>query len=91
MGFLTTILIILVVYYGLVLLGRLLFPWIRAYAVKRTEKHFEEFFNRSGMHQEPRQPEGAVTVENPNANTAAKKNNSPKKRVGEYIEFEEIE
>ncbi|SFR45987.1 protein of unknown function [Robiginitalea myxolifaciens] len=91
MGFLTTILIILLAYYGLVLLGRLLFPWIRAYAVRRTEKHFEEFFNRSGMRQEPRQPEGSVTVEKPNPDMASERNKTSKKRVGEYIEFEEIE
>tara|TARA_R110000868_G_scaffold3811_13_gene23573 strand:+ start:6887 stop:7150 length:264 start_codon:yes stop_codon:yes gene_type:complete len=87
MGFLKTILIILLVYYFLKILGKLFAPRMFRYAAKKTEEHFKEKFEGFAEQNNSNEEQiGDVIIEN---KTAKKKNTS--KNVGEYIDFEEIE
>ena len=87
MGFLKTILIILLVYYFLKILDKLLAPRMFRYAAKKTEEHFKEKFEGFAEQNNSNEEQiGDVIIEN---KTAKKKNTS--KNVGEYIDFEEIE
>ncbi|MGC1516582.1 MAG: DUF4834 family protein [Maribacter sp.] len=87
MAFLKTIFIILLVYYGLKFLVRLLAPKILSYAAKKTESHFKDVFegfnNQAGTSEEKI---GDVII---NKKSTKKKGDSEK--VGEYIDFEELD
>lgn len=86
MVLLQTILILLIVYYSLKLLWKWLGPQVLNFAVKKTEERFQQQF---GSYQSPRQPsenEGETTVVK---NPLGKRKSS--KKVGEYIDFEEID
>lgn len=87
MGFLKTILIILLVYYSLKFLVKWLVPIMFTYAAKKTEEHFNEKFK--GFHnpdQHVDSPMGNVIIEKKPI-----KERKSSKNVGEYIDFEEIE
>lgn len=88
MGFLRTILIILLVYYLLKILAKWFGPKLFSYAARRTERHFQERFDQFQNQSTTVEDEeiGKVTVEK---KTATQKRDS--KEVGEYIDFEEIE
>lgn len=87
MAFLKTILIILLGYYLFKILVKMFAPKIFGYAARRTEEHFREKF-------------GEFTQQNPNQENYVgdviidkkppKKDNTSGK-VGDYIDFEEIE
>ena len=87
MALLKTVLIILLVYYLLKILGRWFAPKLFSYAAKKTEQHFRERFGQYAE-QKPSTEEqmGDVIIDK---NTTNKPNTS--KKVGEYIDFEEIE
>ncbi len=85
MGILQTILIVILAYYALLLLARLLRPWIRAYAARKAESFFRKAYENAAG-QEDSGPVGEVTVEK-----GPSKSRKPSAKVGEYIEFEEIE
>lgn len=87
MAFLKTILVILLVYYLLKILMRLFAPKILNYAAKKTESHFRKTFE--GFDQGSNSNEEQVGDVIINKKSARKKNNSEK--VGEYIDFEEID
>tara|TARA_R110000868_G_scaffold4211_13_gene26690 strand:- start:95048 stop:95311 length:264 start_codon:yes stop_codon:yes gene_type:complete len=87
MGFLTTILIILLVYYLFKILIKLFAPKILNYAGKKAEKHFREKFEGFGTQQQAKTTTQGDVIIDPNT---TKKSNSSKK-VGEYIDFEEID
>lgn len=85
MGFLRTILIILLIYYGAKILTRLFAPYLLKYLSKKAEKRFGGQF---GGYQQPQRPqkEGEVSIDKvPNINT------SSNKEVGEYVDYEEVE
>ena len=86
MGILTTLLIIILGYYLLAFLGRLSLPWIRAYAHRKTEQYFQEFFSANAAEKEKDAPEGSVSIDR--MPSRKKRRN---KAVGEYIEYEEVE
>ena len=88
MGFLKTILIILLVYYTLKLLARWFAPKLFTYAAKKTEDHFKKSFQQYQNYSQSGEQvnEGEVSI---------KKKTSPQKKantdnVGEFIDFEEI-
>jgi len=87
MGFLKTILIVLLVYYLLKILAKWFAPKMFRYAAKKTEEHFKEKFEgfaaQNGQNEEHI---GDVIIDK---KTTKKKNTS--KTVGEYIDFEEID
>ena len=76
MGFLRTILIILLVYYMFKLFAKWFGPKIFAYAARRTEKHFKERFN-----------EGEIRIDK----KTVQKKKKDSEQIGEFIDFEEIE
>ena len=89
MGLLRTILIILLVYYGLKILGRIFAPYLMKYAAKKVEKKFGEGF-KGFKYQYPPEPkpksEGEVSIDKmPTQSTASNK------KVGEYVDYEEID
>ena len=86
MGVLRTIFWILLGYYALKLIGRLFRPWMHAYARKKTEELFRQAAAGQGGETDSVTAEGEVTIEK---NPPVRKPSS--KKVGEYIEFEEIE
>jgi hypothetical protein len=77
-GFLKTIGIIVIIYYGLKFLGRLLFPMVIKKAVNNMQARQHTYSEKK--------PEGAVTVEN---KSGQKRNQQPTQ--GEYVDFEEVE
>ena len=87
MGFLKTILIILLVYYSLKFLAKWLAPIMFRYAAKKTEKHFKEKFKGfTGPDQQEESQIGDVIIEK-----KPQKQRKSSNKVGEYIDFEEIE
>ncbi len=87
MVFLKTILIILLVYYLLKFLVRFFAPKILNYAAKKTESHFKQAFEGFGNQRTSKEEKvGDVII---NKKTSKKKDESEK--VGEYIDFEELD
>jgi hypothetical protein len=88
MGFLKTILIILLGYYFLKVLAKWFAPRIFTYAAKRSAKHFHEQFDQfQGRANDQQDPSGDTIID---SNSNSKKVKKPAKIVGEYIDFEEI-
>lgn len=87
MTFLKTILIILLVYFLVKLLARWFAPRILSFAAKKAEKYFQEkfgSFNGSA-------PKDGETIGNKNTNNSTHSKNRTSEKVGEYIDFEEID
>ncbi len=85
MGVLKTLFWIILGLYALRLLGRLLRPWLQAYARKKTEEMFRQAASRTQT-EEPAPKTGEVTIDKKPSRRETSKN-----KVGEYIEYEEIE
>ncbi len=86
MTFLKTILIILLVYYGLKFLIKLTIPYLMRYATKKAEQKFEQAFGGNPSASNTTQDEGSVSIDKmPNAHTKSKNT------VGEYVDYEEVE
>ncbi|MBT8306829.1 MAG: DUF4834 family protein [Maribacter sp.] len=87
MAFLKTILIILLVYYLLKILARWFGPKLFSYAAKKTEERFRENFGGyANQHRNEEEHMGDVIIDKKPA-----KKYSESKKVGEYIEFEELD
>jgi len=86
MTFLKTILIVLLVYFGLKFLIRLATPYLIRYISKKAGQQFEQFFGNNPKMNTQREKEVSITIDkNPSPNSR----NS--KKVGEYVEFEEVD
>ena len=86
MVLLQTILILIFVYYGIKLLLKWLAPRLFNYAVKKTEQRFGQQFGQYQDFSKTNTKEGETTVDK----QPVRKSN-PSKKVGEYIDFEEID
>uniref|UniRef100_UPI00404AF642 DUF4834 family protein n=1 Tax=Gelidibacter sp. TaxID=2018083 RepID=UPI00404AF642 len=86
-GFLRTILIILLVYYGLKILMRIFGPYLLRYMSKKVQQRFGgQFQYQQQQSQTQKQKEGETVIDKmPNTNKTSNKN------VGEYIDYEEID
>lgn len=87
-GVLKTVLIVLLVYFGLKILLRYFGPILLRYFMKKMGRKFEKQFNQQfgGFQQPDQKKEGKVSID--------KKPGSQKrsnKKVGEYIDYEEID
>ncbi len=71
-------------YYLLKLIFRLLSPWLMRYAARKTEEHFKKRFGQAPGQE---RQEGEVSVERPQPRRSKPSGD----KVGEYIEFEEID
>lgn len=90
MNFVRTILIILAVYFAFKLIGRYVLPWLARKAThKMQQKMQDEMRRRSG--QQPLRKEGEVTIEYTNESKKRKKPSSNASRVGEYVDYEEVD
>jgi hypothetical protein len=90
MGILRTILIILLVWYGLKILARLFAPFLMKYVAKKAEERFGQQFggfqNQSQQHNEQKRREGETVIDKmPN------RQKTSNDEVGEYIDYEEID
>ncbi len=86
MGLLKTILIILLVYYGVKVLSRLFAPLLMRFVAKKAEQRFEQQFNQHQKQQQPKQKEGEISIDK-----TPKQGKASNKDVGEYVDYEEIE
>jgi len=86
-GVLKTVLIVLLVYFGLKILLRFFGPLLLKYFMKKMGRKFEKQFNQQfgGAHQ-PQDKKGKVSIDKKPKN--GKQSN---KNVGEYIDYEEID
>ena len=87
-SFLQTILIILLVYYGLKIVFKFLKPYLIKYIAKKASDRFGQPFDNNPFNTTSRkkEDEGAISIDKSNANT---KTSNPK--VGEYVDYEELE
>lgn len=86
MTFLKTILIILLVYYGLKFLIKLAAPYLMRYVTKKAGQKFEQAFGGNPSSADTQQEEGSITIDKiPNAQKKSKNT------VGEYVDFEDVE
>ncbi|HLV15497.1 MAG TPA: DUF4834 family protein [Xanthomarina sp.] len=84
-GVLRVILIILLIYYGMKILSRLFAPLLMKYVAKKAEERFGSQF---GQYQQPKQEnnkEGEVSIDKVPQRTTSNK------KVGEYVDYEEID
>lgn len=76
-GFFRTLLIIVLIYYAIKFLARLLMPFLLRKMVQKAEQNFRQYTNQQ---QEPT-----------NTSKAKFENPKSKKEVGEYIDYEEVD
>lgn len=86
MVLLQTILIVILVYYGFKFLLKWLAPKLLNYAVKKTSERFGQQFGNPQDFEPGQRTEGETTI----SKKPPRKSN-PSKKVGEYIDFEEID
>ena len=85
-GFVRTIIIIVLVWYGIKILTRLFAPFLMRYMSNKVKQKFEGQFGQQQQRQQPNQKEGETVIDKvPNKNAAS--NN----KVGEYIDYEEVD
>jgi Domain of unknown function (DUF4834) len=85
-GFVRTILIILLVWYGVKILSRVFAPVLMRYVAKKAQQKFGQQFNQYQKPQPKSRTEGEISIDKmPNENKTSKKD------VGEYVDYEEID
>lgn len=82
-GLIKIIGVILLVYYGVKVLSRLLTPFLLRYVSKKAEEKFGGQFNKQPY--ETPKNEGEVTIDKMPNHKASNKN------VGDYVDYEEID
>ena len=84
-GVIRILLIILVVYYGMKILTRILAPYLLKSMAKKAEKRFGEQY-RDFRYEEPKAEVGETTIDK-----MPDKKSSSNKDMGEYVDYEEID
>ncbi|MFD2098737.1 DUF4834 family protein [Flagellimonas iocasae] len=83
---LQTILLLILVYYAAKLLLKWLAPRLLSYAMKKTEERFgQQFANYQDFGQRENEEGDTTIYKKPT------RKSKPSKKVGEYIDFEEID
>ncbi len=86
MTFLKTILIVLLVYFGLKFIIKFSWPYILRYITKKAGQKFEQAFNSSIKRPPETKEEGSISIDKmPSSKTKSKSTE------GEYVDYEEIE
>lgn len=86
-GFLRTIFIILLVYYGIKILVRFFAPYFVRYMSKKMQERFGEQFQQQQRQQQTRtEREGETVIDKAPSNKRDSDN-----KVGEYVDYEEID
>ena len=87
MGLIRTLAIILLVYFVLRIFSRWIAPKVFGYAARKAEERIRDMYGMNGeRNSEAREAAGSVSVDK-----SAVKGKKDTEKVGEYIEFEEIE
>ncbi|WP_299554904.1 DUF4834 family protein [Seonamhaeicola sp.] len=86
-GLVRMILIILLIYFGVKILARLLSPFLARFVIKKAEQRFGGQFGQFQKQQQKQKPqkEGEVTIDKIPEQKASNKD------VGDYVDFEEID
>ena len=85
-GFFRTILIILLVYYGIKILSRLFAPHLLRYMSKKMQEKFSGQFQQQQYQQNKKHKEGETVIDK-----VPQQHKTSDKSVGEYVDYEEIE
>ncbi len=87
-SFLQTILIILLVYYGLKIIFKFSKPYLMKYIAKKANERFGKAFGGDPFNNSSTKTkeEGKITIDKSQANT---KTSNPE--VGEYVDYEDVE
>jgi hypothetical protein len=87
-SFLQTILIILLVYYGLKIIFKFSKPYLIKYIAKKANDRFGQTFGSNPFNNSSvkKEDEGAISIDKSQVNT---KTSNPE--VGEYVDYEELE
>ncbi len=83
MGFIRTILILLVIYFLFKVVVRVILPLLLKKFVEKKSQEFQDRFN-----QHEKKPEGEITIET--KENKKKKDRKDKDDDGEYVDYEEI-
>jgi hypothetical protein len=83
MVFLKTLLIILLVFFGIRILARYFGPLLLRYVFKKVQKNMEEKFNSTQPQNHQNRHKSSKSFQS--------KSQSKGKSVGEYVDYEEIE
>ncbi len=87
-GFVRTILIIVGIYYAFKFLMRLLAPYLMKKMVEKAGANFKQQYEQF---QQQQQPNYSYKNNTGNADPSSDKNPRSTKKIGEYIDYEEIE
>lgn len=82
-GFVRTLLIIVIIYYGIRIVSKYLLPLLVDKGVKKMQQKMQD---QQRQHQQPFRADGEVTIE-----ADKKGNKNTEKDKGEYVDFEEVE
>lgn len=85
-GFLRTILILLIVYYGIKILMRLFAPYLAQYMSKKMQQRFGQQYQQPQQTDRNRAKEGETVID-----IMPHQQKTSDKKVGEYIDYEEID
>ena len=85
-GFIRTILILILIWYGVKVLSRLLAPVLMRFVAKKAEQRFGQQFNQQQKQQKPSEKEGEISIDK-----TPQQSKSSNKDVGEYVDYEEID
>ncbi|GET45090.1 DUF4834 family protein [Capnocytophaga felis] len=86
-GFIKTLFVILLVIIGLRVFMRILIPYLMRYFLKKVEQKFGQQFQQAQNQYQQRTKESQTI----NDNNAQSKNPQSKKKVGDYIDYEEVD
>lgn len=84
-GFIKTLFIIILIIFGLRVLMRVLAPYMMKYFLRKIEKKF------GGQFQQAQSQYQRKTQESQTINNNSQTNPQSKKKVGEYIDYEEVD
>ena len=82
-GFVRTLLIIAIIYFGIRLVTRYVLPLLVNKGIKNMQQKMQD---QQRQNQQPSRPDGEVTIENNKRNN---KNNT--QNQGDYVDFEEVD
>ncbi|WP_299362429.1 DUF4834 family protein [Winogradskyella sp.] len=90
MGLLRTILIIMLVWFGFRILARLFAPFLMRFVAKKAEERFGQQFggfqDQEQQRREQKRKEGETVIDK-----MPQQNKTSNEKVGEYIDYEEID
>jgi len=81
-GFVRTLLIIAIIYFGIRVITRYIMPML----VDKGLKNMQQKMQNQQRQQQPKRPEGEVTIEKKKAKNATSTQNN-----GDYVDFEEVD